>query len=202
MLKEVDLSLVGQHDSQVIVPKPKISEDVVLPILNRIVGAEDTSLEFIRLPKVWREQRIPQMDQFIESFNRLETSRNHKCTQCKVLCRERSHVGLGDGLNTGHDSLYGSQNFSCNICRRFFCYECETEEGVECLFYCERCEGEYCTGCNPVEYCDLCDDAKCSKCNATETCIDCTESFCDNCADKCDCKNEPLSRLCSRVSQM
>ena len=197
VLKEIDLSLVGQHQNLTIVPEPKISEEVVLPILNSIVSAEGTLIEFIRLPKVWRERRIPQMDQFIESFNRLETSRNHKCTQCKVLCRERSHLGLGDGLNTGHDSLYGSQNFSCNICRRFFCYECETENGVDCLKYCGRCEVDYCSGCNPVKNCDRCQHEKCSKCSTIESCTNCGDSICDDCADKCDCRSERRCEGCA-----
>ena len=85
VLKEIDLSLVGQHQSPIIFPEPKISEGVVLPILNSIVGAEGTILEFLRLPKVWRERRSDQLDQFIESFNRLETSRNRQCTQCNVF---------------------------------------------------------------------------------------------------------------------
>ena len=196
VLKEIDLSLVGQHQSPDISPEPKISEEVVLPILNSIVSAEGTLIEFIRLPKVWRERRIPQMDQFIESFNRLETSRNHKCTLCNVICREKGH-GLGDGIYDVHDPLYGSQNFSCNICRRFFCYLCETEEEVGCLKNCGRCEGDYCSGCNPMIYCDHCNDQTCSKCGTLESCTNCGDRFCDDCADKCDCRNETRCKGCA-----
>ena len=193
VLKEIDLSLVGQHKSQDIEPEPKISEEVVLPILNSIVG-ENGSLEFIRLPKVWRERRIPQMDQFIESFNRLETSRNHKCTLCNVVCREKSN-GFHDGLNT--DRFYGLQNFSCNICRRFFCYVCETEEEVGCLVNCDKCEGDYCIDCLPVSYCDKCDNRVCSKCGTTESCTDCGVSFCGDCAGKFDCRSGPHCNGCA-----
>ena len=167
VLKEIDLSLVGQHDSQVIVPEPKISEEVVLPILNSIVSSEGTLLEFIRLPKVWRERRSPRMEQLVESFNRLETTRNHKCTLCNELCRERGN-GLGDGIYDDYDKYYGLQNFSCIICRKFFCYECQDDEWDPSIKFCEMCEGEYCSGCNPMRYCDHCDNEKCSKCRTIE----------------------------------
>ena len=135
------------------------------------------------------------MDQFIESFNRLETSRNHKCTQCAVLCREVVNV-LEDGLNSDRDRWYGLQNFSCNICRKFFCYQCQDEEGFNYLSSCGRCEADYCSGCNPVKRCNKCENEKCSKCSTIEICIHCEESFCDDCADKCDCRNDRRCEGC------
>ena len=195
VLKDIDLSLVAQHESPDISPEPKISEEVTLPILNSIVGAEGTLLEFIRLPKVWRERKASQLDQFIERFNLLSTSRNHRCSQCTVLCREVSR-GVEDGLNSALDGrTYGIQNFNCNLCRKFFCYECETQEengpNRQCVSFCDACEGDYCGNCCPVKNCFVCEKDKCSGCSTIKECQDCWELFCDNCSppdvEKCKC---------------
>ena len=45
VLKLIDLSLVGPHESPVIIPKPKISEEAILPILDSIINADGSSLE-------------------------------------------------------------------------------------------------------------------------------------------------------------
>ena len=205
VLKDIDLSLVGQHESpDKYFTDPKISEEAVLPILNSIVG-ENGSLEFIRLPEVWRERRALQLDRFIERFNRLETSRNHRCSQCTVLCREAS-THVEDGLNSArYDGLYAIQNFNCNLCRKFFCHECETQEengpNRQCVSFCDTCYGNYCTDCCPVKSCNVCEKEKCTECSTIKECQDCFDSFCDACSPpdvkKCKCGGMNRCNYCA-----
>ena len=80
-------------------------------------------------------------------------------------------------------------------CRRFFCYECETQEENEpirkCISICDTCEGDYCADCCLVRNCDKCGDGKCSKCSTMKECQDCVDLFCEECSppyvQKCQC---------------
>ena len=72
--------------------------------------------------KTMERKEVPTIKRFIERFNYLETSRNHECSKCTMLCRGVGNHG-GDGISIQNDQWYGTQNFNCLKCRKFFCYE-------------------------------------------------------------------------------
>ena len=56
VLEQIDLALNKQHESSTIEPEPSISEEVVLPILDSIVDADQNVLKHLQLPKKWRKK--------------------------------------------------------------------------------------------------------------------------------------------------
>ncbi|KAL9184203.1 hypothetical protein ACHAXT_002289 [Thalassiosira profunda] len=156
VLEDVDISLVGLHESPKIIPDPMLSEDVVLPILQSILDSR--SLKFIMLPKVWRERRATdtQLHRFLGNFRGLLNTDEFapKCCLCNTSCR--------DGINIygGSNKWYGLQNFRCDICQRYFCDGgCnEDEEGGEHLHYCDLCERGYCVTCKEWNECEACNE--------------------------------------------
>ncbi|KAL7527050.1 hypothetical protein ACHAXR_001778 [Thalassiosira sp. AJA248-18] len=66
VLEQIDLSLAAQHESPGIDPEPSISETAALPILDSIVGVDDSSLKYIQLPHAWREKQSPFLARFLE----------------------------------------------------------------------------------------------------------------------------------------
>ena len=199
VLKDIDLSLVGQHER--IGDGPQISEHVVIPILDSIVEADEPSLEFLRLPKVWRQRqtgpkfscitspdeieqvpaRVREQDslvnQFLVRFNLSLETRRHRCSQCSVFCQAPPDGNLElQGIHCNrfiqtrnraywetNSRMYGLQNFSCNLCQKFFCYECQHEDGPNgrYLAFCRKCED--CADCLQLEDCDHCLSTICSK---------------------------------------
>eukprot|EP00984_Skeletonema_dohrnii_P018372 scaffold8557_cov100-Skeletonema_dohrnii-CCMP3373.AAC.12 len=55
IIEQIDLSLVGEHQSPSISPEPQISCSHVLPILDSIIEREGCSLMHLQFPQVWRE---------------------------------------------------------------------------------------------------------------------------------------------------
>ena len=65
-MKHVNLSLVGEDESTDIDPNTMISESTVLSMLDSIVDADSNSVEYVNLPKVWRDENSLVLDEFIE----------------------------------------------------------------------------------------------------------------------------------------
>ncbi|KAL7538242.1 hypothetical protein ACHAXR_008386 [Thalassiosira sp. AJA248-18] len=57
VLEEIDLNMGRYEESPSIEPKPVLAEDTVLPILHSILDTGGTSLKYLRLPKMWREEQ-------------------------------------------------------------------------------------------------------------------------------------------------
>ncbi|KAL7533571.1 hypothetical protein ACHAXR_005315, partial [Thalassiosira sp. AJA248-18] len=82
VLEEIDLSLVGRYkESPSIDPKPVLSEDTVLPILHSILDT-GTSLKYLRLPKIWREEQSEVLGRFLNKYNHVLDNHNLGCTKC------------------------------------------------------------------------------------------------------------------------
>ena len=64
VLEQVDLSLVGQHESPVITHETMISEAAVITILDSIIGSRHAVLKHIQLPKKWRNEPSTSLDAF------------------------------------------------------------------------------------------------------------------------------------------
>ena len=180
ILKNVDLSHVGQHESPDIDPEPQLCEELVVPILDSIVGTG--ALQFVVLPKVWRERRSTILDTFLENYKTLLESQRNKCYECQGVCLENDPVGLGvvvlSGMSGPLSKFYGMQNFICHICKRNGCYDCAVGDG---LCYCDNCKKDYCLECVDMEHCHQCDDNYCSGCAVMMECYICNTDFCHSC---------------------
>ena len=53
VLEQIDISLVRKHEKRKIKPEPKISQEVVLPILDSIISSDGFSLKHIQFPDKW-----------------------------------------------------------------------------------------------------------------------------------------------------
>ncbi|KAK1734937.1 hypothetical protein QTG54_014397 [Skeletonema marinoi] len=63
IIQQIDLSLVGDHESSKLDPEPTISCVEVVPILDSIIErGEECSLEYLQLPKYWRKERNTESD--------------------------------------------------------------------------------------------------------------------------------------------
>jgi len=54
VLEQIDISFARKHKTQYIDPEPKISHEIVMPILQSIISADDCSLKYIQFPMKWR----------------------------------------------------------------------------------------------------------------------------------------------------
>jgi len=57
VLEQIDLSTVGKHENSEIKPQPKISQEVVMPILESIISTYGCSLKHIEFPSKWHPWR-------------------------------------------------------------------------------------------------------------------------------------------------
>ena len=56
VIENIDLTLVGDHVTPILDPEPRISQDIVLPILDSIIEEGDNSgLKLLQFPWKWRE---------------------------------------------------------------------------------------------------------------------------------------------------
>ena len=70
VIKEIDLSLVGRHQSPLLDPEPPISTHIVLPVLDDIIARGDEAI-LIQFPNAWRQQRSNYFCEFVVRYNRL-----------------------------------------------------------------------------------------------------------------------------------
>lgn len=150
-LERIDLSLVGRHESPIISPEPPISADVVLPILDSIVGSEGSSLVHVQLPRKWLAERGGALHNFLESHVRALNARRIQCSgeECDRTCDEyhlsSSRVGWVSGWQLG------VVRDACYQCLKQFCTGCTVNDLP--LQFCKCCERNYCDDCAVVEEC-------------------------------------------------
>lgn len=85
VLKQLDLSLVGQYRSPELDPEPLISEDVAIPILTSIINAEGNSMTHLQIPQKWRNLQSSQLTNFLEAYNDVLARHQCKCKACDTL---------------------------------------------------------------------------------------------------------------------
>ena len=150
-IQQIDLSLVGKHESSLVEPEPLLSESVVLPILDDIIS-RGSSLKKLELPKKWRNEQSTQMTQFLVRYSIYLLSQRNVCSACDQICT---------GLCT------------CTQCLNHFCHreDCTDEEGDRYTHRCMKCEKEHCKSCS-VTY--RCDNFFCNGMNPKKFCSDCS----------------------------
>ena len=183
VLRDIDLThkFYDSHDNPCL-----LSEDFVLPIFESIINTTDNSLTLVQFPERWREAMSPNLHSFLVEYDRLLESRRVCCSKCNKKiwgnylfeegCQWINQVEYPinrDDEEAGYN-YYGVQNFTCNKCVKFFCYDCDNGDDGAIEFHpmlnkCVHCKEEYCHDCVP----------------SMTKCKECLVPVCDKCSTKC-----------------
>ena len=106
VLKQLDLSLVGQHKSSLLDPEPSISEEEVIPILTSIINAEGNSMTHLQLPLIWRMTEDTLLTNFLTRYNNVLARRRCNCKACD---RSVNRVNRVHVISRG--DYFGIQNY-------------------------------------------------------------------------------------------
>ena len=194
-LECVDLSLVEKHASPVIDPNPKLLEAFVIPVLDAIM--ERGCLKLIILPKKFRDSTTEGMSLFLDRYKRYLSAFRITCSNCSTLCGE---TGNANWVGRNDNIYWGLQNYTCNECMGFYCYNVECTDN---LHWCEECEKEYCHNCVQSKRC-ICERSNCNACKVMNVCEGgCGQAFCESCSDayECSCCNRAQCGECVPVIQ-
>jgi hypothetical protein len=193
-LENIDISLVGMHESPRINPEPHLSENIVIPILDSIMGRG--SLKLLQLPWKFRNEPTTDMEQFLRRCEQYLAAFRYKCSKCDTLCRETGpNLWMCINYDMRDNVFFGMQNYTCHQCLNCYCFgdECEDNNGNNQLRYCKRCVRDYCKNCvSQWKECGGCGENICNGCIKTVKMKDCdgeecTEPVCDECTELCTC---------------
>ena len=208
-LENIDLSLVGRDESPIIDPEPQLSEDIVIPILDSIIGRG--SLKLLQLPWKFRNEPTTEMEQFLHRYERYLASFQYKCSKCDILCQEtESGLWMYIGGDARGEADFGMQTYTCHQCLNYYCLsdDCEDDNGNYQLRDCSRCVKGYCMNCVSQwkecgdcgkEFCngciktmkecegEYCTDQLCEKCTKANACSVCDRTRCGDCAISYHC---------------
>jgi len=154
----------------------------IIPILDSIIEQSRNSLKQLLLPVRWRQKPNPLLSQFLLRFNQMMNHRQLPCSVCtEVVHGSNQHpwINVTDELNRGRLE-YGLQNYTCNDCKKLFCWDCE---GAHTPYFCDHCQVKTCTDCRTMDECVGCNEKCCNMCNQFVECQDCLRSFCDCVSD-------------------
>jgi len=177
-IEQIDLSLVGKHESPIIEPEPLLFEDVLIPILDSIIN-RGSSLKQLEFPKNWRNSKSTSMTLFLDRYDDYLMSQRYYCFKCDTLLtggREWTSPIVAPHQN-------GTQNCTCTLCLKHFCYNCTEEDGSEFASWCTKCEKLYCEECSPSTECSNCYLYFCNECEEMKECLgdhmccSCVENF-------------------------
>ena len=183
---------MGRDERPRLDPEPQLSEDIVIPILDSIMGRG--SLKLLQLPWKFRNEPTTEMEQFLVRYEQYLSAFRYKCSKCDTVCRETGHclwMYIHDDMR-GED-FFGTQNYTCYQCMNYYCYgdACEDENGNNQLRDCDNCVKEYCKNCISCE-CWGCGEIVCNDCSKTvkmKECDgeDCTDQLCEKCIKAYTC---------------
>ena len=202
-IEVLDLSLTRKGDNpRLNAQRPKISLDLVLPILESIILREnegsiilrdnESHLKQLVLPKKWRSSGSADLDRFLEMYNAYLDNKGLACTICDQNCLAMSNGDHGEvtwsvddwvclRANIGWVGWIGMQSFGCHGCNDTICYRCDwisqNEHGHRALKYCGGCEKEHCHRC-VSEYWQCpnldCQKELCNACKPDESAMSCS----------------------------
>ncbi|KAK1740857.1 hypothetical protein QTG54_008109 [Skeletonema marinoi] len=197
IIEQIDLSLVGDHQSPNISPKPPISCEFVLPILDSIIEREGCSLRHVQFPSVWSEGgKSIQFEQFRIRYNEMLDNRGVGCAKCNTNLPPGDLSWIGERI---------VQNFTCYECLKHFCITCTNDDGEDVLGHCHNCKKGYCTDCQKSKGCICCDFEYCVDCRDFTDCSGCDSVFCEECIasgnehSKCyECEGRFCNDFCAK----
>ncbi|KAK1740855.1 hypothetical protein QTG54_008107 [Skeletonema marinoi] len=169
IIEQIDLSLVGKHQSPILKPNPSISCEIVLPILDSIIEREGCWLSHVQFPSVWHwgGGEIIQFEQFRMRYNEMLDNRGVGCVKCNGNLPPEDLSWIGER---------NLQNYTCYECLKYFCSRCTNDDGEGMLGYCNTCEKMYCQDCEETKRCSCCGYLFCVSCNPF---TECSGSGCD-----------------------
>ena len=128
-IEQIDMSLVGMHESPILEAEPLLSESLVISILDDIIG-RGNSLKQLELPMKWRNAHSMRFTLFLGRYSNYLARQRHRCLKCDRFCEE---VGDHDEwiTLTPETRWYGTQSYTCYGCLNHFCHDddCTDEEG-------------------------------------------------------------------------
>ena len=207
VLEQIDLSLVGKYIIDGIQwpwqESAKMSHQVVLPVLDSIIAADECSLKYIQFPVNWcpgRRTRIPQVHRFIERYNELLSTRDMICSKCE---EDMLHTDWMDGharTSNRMGALIRNNNF-CYDCLEPICHDCSDGSNNESFSskVCTNCEKTFCSDCVPIPKCACCSDEICKGCEDMKACDECEEVACEKCLNTCNVCNRIRCEDCAGI---
>jgi len=159
-IQQIDMSLVGKHESPLLEPEPSLSEDIVLPILDSIISRR-SSLKQLELPKRWRNIASTQFSQFLERYDQYLTNKRFCCSKCDRLCVDGTSLYESVCRRPTAESGYGTQHFTCTQCLKHICWRDECGDDT----WCKKCEKLLCQECSPSTKCSQCYYSFCNACD-------------------------------------
>ena len=127
VIEQIDLSLVGEHESPVLDPKPSISRDDVLPILYSIISQEGCRLKHLQFSYLWREQERSTMTgasfhDFVYRYNEMRYNRDEmSCLECNHRLPKCTFDDVWIS------EYYGLHLHTCYGCLKHYCYDCNND---------------------------------------------------------------------------
>jgi len=138
VLEQIDISLAPMYGSQELSSvEPKISQTIIISILDSIITTNGCVLKYILFPEKWRPKSTLMMQQFQDRYNQYLDSHNYKCEECNTKM---------DNAEVGWLTKDGYQNGVCYECLKPVCDKCSLE-------FCVICDKDYCKHCFEVENC-------------------------------------------------
>eukprot|EP00985_Skeletonema_marinoi_P002842 scaffold1170_cov125-Skeletonema_marinoi.AAC.16 len=204
IIQQIDLSLVGEHQSPNIYPEPPISCNRVIPILDSIIATEGCALRHVQFPLVWLQEPSTDSEfhQFIQRYNQMWENREEvNCLECNegLPCSTNQWIGtntlLSPDYGTQYNTCYSCIKHYCNYCKIEFCRTCQTDYCEDCtkMSDCRSCENSHCNDCYEHE-CHECNEKICLDCVETEyqchKCGDCDKVLCSECVEDEDVKTD------------
>jgi len=139
------------YGSQELSSETKISQTIIISILDSIITTNGCILKYILFPEKWRPKSNTSsltMQQFQDRYNQYLDSRNYKCEECNTKM---------DNAEVGWLTKDGYQNGVCYECLKTVCDKCSLE-------FCVICDKDYCKHCAEVDNC------KCPACTDISSC--------------------------------
>ena len=200
VLEQIDLSLVKQHKNPNI--RPAISEEAVVPILHSIICKQGNRLKQVQMPSKWTLGVSRLLSQFAEDYSRLLQSRPFNCAGCI----QPGGCNRTDGVVwVPHvpGDWFGVQLFTCYLCMRNFCGECNDDV---CSFLCYLCDKTYCGKYIQTLECGKCEETFCKGCMPLRECELCVDVLFYDCWGNCDSCNRMVQQSrcggCSRETPL
>ena len=220
-LENIDISLVGMHESPRINQAPQLSENIMIPFLDSVMGSG--SLKLLQLPWKWKFRNEPtiEMEQFLRRYEQYLEAFRYKCSKCNALCEATGAQWMYIDDDMRGLDFFGMQNYTCYQCLNYYCYDedCRDDYGYCQLRGCARCAKVYCKNCVPhpqwkgcgncggEEFCSGCiktmkecegeDCTKqlCEKCKNQRICSYCDQTRCPSCASSYQCSRSECAKV-------
>ena len=161
-LELLDLSMLKQHESSSTILESRMSEEVVIPILDNIIFVQDCTLKYIQFPHEWIRTRSERLVNFENNYMQHLNFLGINCSKCNNSIRGRMP------RRTFDEPIVDGIRFCCYSCLKPICVHCEGTPQSDTN--CGICKKVYCFGCSRV--------------NQRDRCAQCHMTVCSGCSNK------------------